>query len=264
MCLHATPGCALRELSPTFPTSMLHAYKCTKAKSVCMQTSCSSCCWQSYFWKKYQLHWLTLCWLCLCVSVALNPSYLWWGVLGCMFTGGLFVLAVFVCVAVYPSCVWWGEYWAVCGTADSHWSSRQWSLRHHHYCSLQWFGMYVCVCMYVCMYVCVYVCMYVCMYVHWNLRTKDTLGPTILSTIERSSSFLIRLFLLLLWDIMRTLWLWSVLCREVVPFSEGPLSEVPLDVCIIRSFCLLSAFSSLYLSLCMFLHICSHMLVAIW
>ena len=47
----------------------------------------------------------------------------------------------------------------------------------------------------------------------WNLRIKDTLGPAILLLVERLSSSQSE----------------RVSFVEIVPFSEGPLSEGPLD-----------------------------------
>ncbi len=57
-----------------------------------------------------------------------------------------------------------------------------------------------------------------------NLRVKDTLGTTILSLVGRLSSFRkLKMYYKYTFGDMG-----SVLCREVVPFSEGPLLEVPL------------------------------------
>ena len=59
----------------------------------------------------------------------------------------------------------------------------------------------------------------------WNLRTKDTLGLIVLSLVERLSLSR-RLNNTLKYEHGAAT---SVLCREVVPISEGSLSEVPLS-----------------------------------
>ena len=62
--------------------------------------------------------------------------------------------------------------------------------------------------------------------VQWNLRIKDTLGPAILSTVEKfSSSQRLKMNYCYRKGVQK-----CVLCWEVVPFSEDPLSEVPLYV----------------------------------
>ncbi len=60
---------------------------------------------------------------------------------------------------------------------------------------------------------------------------KDTLGPAILSLVERLSSFR----RLKMYGIYTFGDVGSVLCREVVPFSEGPLLEVPLYTSIVHN-----------------------------
>ena len=60
--------------------------------------------------------------------------------------------------------------------------------------------------------------------IQWNLQLKDTLGAAILSFFERlSSSRRLKMNYHYGKGVQK-----SVLCWEVVPFSEGPLSEVPL------------------------------------
>ena len=57
--------------------------------------------------------------------------------------------------------------------------------------------------------------------VQWNLRIKDTLGPVVLSYVERlSSSRRLKMN-----DCYEKGVQNCVLCWEVVPFSEGPLSK---------------------------------------
>ncbi len=62
------------------------------------------------------------------------------------------------------------------------------------------------------------------MVIQWNLRIKDTLGSATLSSVERLSfSWRLKMYYCYGKGDQK-----SVPCREVVPFSEGPLSEVPL------------------------------------
>ena len=60
--------------------------------------------------------------------------------------------------------------------------------------------------------------------VEWNLRIRDTLGLAILSLVGRLSSFR-RLKMYCIYTFGD---IGSVLYREVLPFSEGPLLEVSL------------------------------------
>ncbi len=60
--------------------------------------------------------------------------------------------------------------------------------------------------------------------VQWNLRVWDTLGPAILSLVEWLSSFRrLKMYCIHVYAFGD---IGSVLCIEVVPFSEGPLLEV--------------------------------------
>ena len=61
--------------------------------------------------------------------------------------------------------------------------------------------------------------------IQWNLRIRDTLGPAILSSVERlSSSRRVKMIYCYGKGVQN-----DVLCWEAVPFLEGPLSEVPLS-----------------------------------
>ena len=53
----------------------------------------------------------------------------------------------------------------------------------------------------------------VCYSIQWNLQTRDTLGLIVFPLVEKLSLSKV---------------LNKVVCKEVVPISEGPLSEVPL------------------------------------
>ena len=60
--------------------------------------------------------------------------------------------------------------------------------------------------------------------IQWNLRIKDTLGPAIVSSVERlSSSYTLKMNYYYGKGVQN-----CVLCLEVASISEGPLSEVPL------------------------------------
>ena len=59
----------------------------------------------------------------------------------------------------------------------------------------------------------------------WNPQIRDTLGPVILSFTKRLSC---SRGLKMIYTVLLLAWCPEECCREIIPFSEGPLSKVPL------------------------------------